>query len=326
MKKISIMHNNKKMPMRNFGIHILLQILLITSCNNKLKQNATTKEDDFPDEIVNFSPYQSNPIFSGTGRETWDNQIRERGYIIKEDHTYKMWFSGYNGDISSPKYLGYATSSDGISWTRHADPIFDKKWTEDIFVIKNKKTYYMFAEGENDIAHLLTSKDGLTWTEQGNLVIKKTNGETIPPPYGTPVIWIENKKWYLFYEKNDLGIWAATSNDLINWTNIVDEPVIKMGPTEYDAGAVAANQIIKHKEKYYLYYHGSTNPNWADPNENALWTSSVAMSKDLINWKKYPKNPIIEGDYSSPILIKEGSKYRLYTMHEKVCLFEQKTN
>jgi sucrose-6-phosphate hydrolase SacC (GH32 family) len=96
-----------------------------------------------------------------------------------------------------------------------------------------------------------------------------------------------------------------------------------MGPEKYDAGAVAANQVVKFKDRYYLYYHGSTNPNWADPNENALWTSNVAMSTDLINWKKYPQNPLVEGDTSSPILVFDGEKYRLYTMHDQVGLYFQ---
>ncbi|MGM0377695.1 MAG: glycosylase, partial [Bacteroidota bacterium] len=215
-----------------------------------------------------------------------------------------------------------ATSTDGINWERYAsNPVFDEKWTEDMFVTKVDETFYMYAEGKNDIAHMLTSSDGIHWEEQGDLVILETNGDTIPAPYGTPTVWIEDEKWYLFYERDDLGIWLATSEDKMTWTNIQDEPVIEMGPEEYDAGAVAANQVVKHEGRYYIYYHGSTNPNWADPDENALWTSSVAMSTDLIHWEKYPGNPIVEGDHSSPILVFDGEKYNLYTMHDIVWLY-----
>lgn len=298
-------------------IQIGLALLLFTVAGCQ-KQN----KEEFPAELVHFKPYENNPVFSGSGTGTWDNQIRERGYILFEDGVYKMWYSGYNGGDSTEKHLGYATSTDGINWKRDAgNPIFDKKWTEDMFVFKNNDIYYMYAEGNNDVAHLLTSTDGIQWKEEGDLTILKTNGDTIPSPYGTPTVWIEDGKWYLFYERNDLGIWLATSDDKITWTNVQDEPVIKMGPEEYDAAAVAANQVIKHKGRYYIYYHGSTNPNWADPNENALWTSSVAMSTDLIHWKKYPGNPIVEGDHSSPILVFDGEKYNLFTMHDIVWLY-----
>ncbi len=300
--------------------HIVILVLLLITAGGCQNPNEVTKE--FPAEMVSFEPYENNPVFSGTGSGTWDNQIRERGYILHEDGVYKMWYSGYNGGEPDPKYLGYATSPDGINWSRYSDsPIFDSKWTEDMFVIKDGGTYYMFAEGANDIAHLMTSADGINWTEQGDLTIITTTGDTLSGPYGTPTVWIEEGKWHLYYERNDEGIWLATSDDKLTWTNVQDEPVLKMGPEEYDSGAVATNQIVKFKDRYYMYYHGSTNPNWADPDENALWTSSVAMSTDLVNWKKYPDNPIVEGDHSSPILVHDGDRYLLYTMHDIVWLY-----
>ncbi len=98
-----------------------------------------------------------------------------------------------------------------------------------MFVIKDDGTYYMFAEGENDVAHLLTSPDGINWTEQGDLTIITTRGDTLSAPYGTPVIWIENGQWYLFYERNDDAIWLAKSDDKLTWTNVQDEPVLRPG-------------------------------------------------------------------------------------------------
>jgi sucrose-6-phosphate hydrolase SacC (GH32 family) len=304
------------------GITMLVLVLSMADCKTKQKPSGRTEDGvKFAPSMVEFTPYKANPVFQGTGTDTWDKKIRERGFILKEDGEYKMWYTGYAQD-SEPKYLGYATSDDGIHWSRYSDePVFKGKWTEDMFVFKDGGKYYMYAEGENDVAHLLTSADGISWQEQGDLVILETSGEPIPGPYGTPAVWIEDGIWYLFYERNDLGIWLATSEDKMTWKNIQDEPVVKMGPEAYDEGAVAANQVLKFEGKYYLYYHGSSNPDWADPNANALWTSNVAVSGDLINWKKYPENPIVEGDHSSPILVFDGRKNRLYTMHDKVWLY-----
>ena len=179
--------------MRNSTIQIILSLLflLAVGCQNQKKQNAglATDKDEFPAEMVSFKAYETNPVFSGTGSDTWDTHIRERGYILMEDNIYKMWYSGYKGADSDPKYLGYATSTDGIYWKRYSDtPIFDETWTEDMFVTKINDQYYMYAEGENDIAHLLTSSDGIHWQEQGSLVIRQTNGDIIPAPYGTPTV------------------------------------------------------------------------------------------------------------------------------------------
>jgi predicted GH43/DUF377 family glycosyl hydrolase len=238
-----------------------------------------------------------------------------------EEGVYKMWYTGYNGDDTVTKYLGYATSENGTSWERYSkNPVFKEKWTEDMCVIKNEGKYYMFAEGKNDVAHSLVSNDGIHWSEEGDLSIRTLDGKPVPGPYGTPTVWIENGKWYLFYERNDEAIWLAKSNDHRNWINVQDEPVIVTGPEKYDLGAVAANQVVKYKNRYYIYYHAS-----AEPMESStMWTSNVAMSSDLIHWLKYPKNPIVEGDHSSPIMVFDGKQDRLYTMHPEVFLYLSK--
>ncbi|MGI8634588.1 MAG: glycosylase, partial [Segetibacter sp.] len=85
---------------------------------------------------------------------------------------------------------------------------------------------------------------------------------------------------------------------------------------KYDAGAVAANQVVKYKGRYYIYYHASADP----MSSSKMWTSNVAMSSDLKHWVKYPKNPIVEGDHSSPIVVFDGA-YKLFTMHPSVFLY-----
>ncbi|MCD6596234.1 MAG: hypothetical protein J7L04_01015 [Bacteroidales bacterium] len=301
--------------------HVLIAVFIASACDNKGKKSEESPVL-FPSELVEFSPLEKNPIFTGTGEATWDRHIRERGYILLEDAIYKMWYTGYDGSDNPTMHLGYATSDDGIHWTRYpGNPIFDEYWTEDVQVVKHEGKYFMVAEGVNDIAHMLTSSDGIHWLRKGGLNIRKVNGEPIDSgAYGTPTLWIEDGQWYLFYERGDLGIWLAVSTDQKVWTNIQDEPVIKMGPDKYDAKGVAVNQIVKYKAKYYAYYHGTPDENWTS------WNSNVAVSDDLIHWTKYKNNPIVDVDsisnnYSSPILVHDGSKYRLYTMHESVRLF-----
>lgn len=309
-----------KAPARSLQLFLIL--LLVSSCNNQQKrQSAKTTGEEFPSELVAFTPYQSNPVFKAAGQDAWDQKIRERGYILFEDSMYKMWYTGYNGDDTVVKHLGYATSRDGINWTRYPqNPIFTGKWTEDMCVLKNGGKYHMFAEGRNDVAHALVSDDGIHWQEEGDLKIFTIDGKQIPGPYGTPTVWIENGTWYLFYERNDEAIWLARSKDHISWTNVQDEPVLKKGPEKYDAGAVAANQVVKYNGRYYIYYHASSDPMLSA----TAWSSNVAMSTDLVHWKKYPNNPIVQGDHSSPITVWDGTAYRLYTMHPEVYLYFSK--
>src|SRR3954470_7008835 len=180
------------------------------------------RADDFPKELVTWTPLEGNPVFKGTGGDTWDRKVRERGFILREDGTFHLWYTGYNDDRSPEKYLGHATSSDGLKWDRDpANPIFNKSWTEDVFVVRHQGRYLMVAEGRNDIAHQLTSADRLHWDDLGSLDVRKVDGSPIPPgPYGTPTLWNEGGEWFLFYERSDQGVWLAKSTDRKVWTNV----------------------------------------------------------------------------------------------------------
>lgn len=307
-------------------IALLMAFSLIVGCKQAAKnlnesvpaesESIITQDSEpFPSELVDFKPISENPIFTGTGTETWDQNIRERGFILKEGDTYHMWYTGFKTERETLS-LGYATSMDGLNWERFAgNPVFSESWTEDMMVLKVDGTYHMFAEGRNDVAHRLTSTDRINWTDHGSLDIRLRDGSPLSEgPYGTPTAWYENNTWYLFYERNDMGIWLATSSDLSVWTNVQDDPVIAIGPEVYDKYGVAVNQIFKYKEWYYAYYHATEFEDWHE------WTTNVAASKDLINWTKYKQNPIMRENKSSGIIIQEEGQFRLYTMHKNVAV------
>ena len=289
--------------------------LLFIQCS-QIKKSVVISESLFPSVLTHFAPYQVNPIFTSGDSTKWDHQLRERGYILKEKGNYHFWYTGYSKN-DPRKFLGYATSKDGIQWDRYnGNPIVNNHWVEDVFVIKSKGTYYLFAEGQGDTAHMFTSTDRIHWQEKGNLDIHNTDGSPISKgPYGTPTVYIKNGIWYLFYERGDHGIWLATSNNLKIWRNVQDTPVIKMGPDEYDQYAVAMNQVIKYKGLYYGYYHASAFKDWHE------WSTNIAVSKDLVHWTKYKNNPILKNNQSSGILVKDHKRFRLYTMHRRVNLY-----
>lgn len=276
--------------------------------------------DLFPTELTRFEPITENPVFTAEGDGYWDVKIRERGWIIRDGNTWRMWYTGYDGTRPGQKMLGYATSKDGIAWTPHPhNPIYRQHWVEDVCIIPHEGTLYMFAEGERDRAQLLTSQDGIAWVRIGPLDIRKVNSEPISEgPFGTPTAWYENGTWNLFYERGDKGIWLARSKDVKVFTNVQDEPLIVPGPDEFDHDLIAMNQIVKHAGRYYAIIHGSKKP--ADPTQPTLWATGLATSTDLIHWTKYPGNPLrpISENKSSGLLIHDGEQFRFYTMHGKV--------
>ena len=301
-----------------FGLAAYLAVLSVPLPASAAPPTGQDQEQT-PWAFVAWRPIPENPVFSGTGRDTWDRKIRERGYIlVGEDRIYHLWYTGYAGDPPPTMSLGHATSIDGIHWARDpANPIFTGSWVEDMCVVKQNGTYFMFAEGKKDIAHLLTSANGLNWTDSGSLNIRKTDGSPIGPgPYGTPTAWLQEGTWYLFYERRDEGVWLATSKDRTIWTNVQDDPVLARGPEPYDRAAVAVNQIVRRGRSYYAFYHANAGRPWKD------WTTCVARSRDLVHWEKYPGNPIIQNNCSSAILVRTPQgEDRLYSMHPDVKVF-----
>jgi len=71
-------------------------------------RRSTADDDRFPPELVHFEPYQGNPIFAGTGKDTWDRTIRERGYLLREGDTWHFWYT-----------TNVAVSEDLIHWTKY---------------------------------------------------------------------------------------------------------------------------------------------------------------------------------------------------------------
>lgn len=311
------MSNTMRLVIVRFVALLVIEISAVACCFNAAAEDAPRL---FPAEIVKFRPIKANPLFQGRGKGHWDQHIRERGWILRDEKMWHMWYTGFEGGGGSKGSilkLGYATSSDGLRWKRYpGNPVYDKSWVEDMMIVKQNGTYYMFAEGKHDIAQLLTSPDGIRWTLVGPLDIRLTNGQPISKgPRGTPAAWFEDDTWYLFYERRDLGIWLATSKDTKVWKNVSDEPVIQLGPEKYDRLQIAVNQITKYNNTYYAYYHGS-----GDTNRPRLWTTNVAASKDLRHWTKYKNNPLLpeKDNKSSGILVHDGKQFRLYTMHDKV--------
>jgi len=286
--------------------------------------NAATS--DFPPELVKWVPRAGYPIFTAEGPGHWDVKIRERGWILREGDAWQLWFTGYDGTRDGLKMLGYANSHDGVHWTRSPkNPIYRDHWVEDMSVVHQGDTYYMFAESEYDNhAEMLTSKNGIDWKWIGKLDVRQTDEtKAARRPCGTPTVWVEGDTWYLMYEWMDKGVWLATTKDPMSlvWRDVQEEPVLSPGPGSYDKELMAVNQVIKYKGAYFAIYHGSGS-GAAVPR---TWTTDIACSTDRVHWQKFSGNPIVAGNKSSGVVVPVGDGFRLYTMHDQVDLFETQT-
>jgi hypothetical protein len=281
-----------------------------------------TSARDFPPELVNWVPWPGNSIFTAEGPGHWDVKIRERGWILRDGDAWQLWFTGYDGSREGIKLLGNATSRDGIHWTRSPNnPIYRDHWVEDMSVVHQGDTYYMFAESENgNHAEMLTSKNGTDWMWIGPLDVRQSNDKIARRPCGTPTVWVEGNTWYLMYEWMDKGVWLATTKEPMSliWHNVQEEPVLSPGPASYDKEMIAVDQVLKYKGAYFAIYHGSGS-GAAVPR---TWNTDIARSTDRVHWQKYSGNPIVNGNKSSGVIVPVGDGFRLYTMHDQIDLYE----
>ena len=263
------------------------------------------------DILVGWKPSLANPVLPAGPAGAWDEHIRERMWVLHEDGAYHAWYCGWQGPYVKNRpnllHLGYATSPDGIRWTKHpGNPVFDKRWTEDICVVKDGETYYVYAEDESDgdtSIHLLTSTDKVNWLPRGNVL------EAIPgSPWeddwvGTPVVFKIGPEWHMLYEGGAPGyIGLAHSVNGSDWTRDARSPVMTTANSkQWERRAVVPQSLVRVNSTWHLFYHAN----------NGTWQTGVATSRDLIHWKRYGSNPIMKD--KSAVVLELADRYSVYT-------------
>ena len=125
---------------------------------------------------------------------------------------YRMWYSA--GDQYEPDAIGYATSADGLTWSRLGDhPIFTPDplypWEQHkvtaVQVVKEGGWFLMFYIGFRDVDHaqigLARSKDGIThWQRHpANPIIRPGPGQWDADACYKPYAIFDGQKWLLWY-------------------------------------------------------------------------------------------------------------------------------
>jgi hypothetical protein len=125
---------------------------------------------------VAWTKHPANPVLDRGTPGSWDDQLVYTPMVFLDsvNSTYSMWFSGFDG---SSHRIGYATSPDGLSWTKHpANPVIDVgppgSW-DDLrafipFVLHDGTNYQMWFVGYDGLKGgqgLATSPDGISWTK-----------------------------------------------------------------------------------------------------------------------------------------------------------------
>lgn len=250
----------------------------------------------------NFAP---NPVLTVGSSGNWDSDSVDESWVIKEGGQYKMWYSGqhWNPDGSIQTWtIGYATSPDGIHWTKYSgNPVltpgtsgsFDDKYVWRPIVVQTSSGYLMYYRGASQTgteakAGLATSSDGTHWTR--TVVLSMPSGSSGWDAYSRQTgalnlggVTKSGETYIMSYtsiknQDSPQEIGFANSEDGTNWIPYPQNPVITYGSSGWDKAGVTRPMTVIVGDRYYVYYDAFENgsPNFV-PDRIALAIVPLSM-------------------------------------------------
>lgn len=219
----------------------------------------------------------SEPQIVFTPAGNWEGIVNRISVLVK-DGKYHMWYTGQiiKGQIGSK--IGYATSPDGIHWTRvQSDPVLvpQKPW-EYIAVMcphvlwdESEKVFKMWysagEQNEPDALGYATSPDGVHWTKyaQNPIFTANKNIKWQQVKVTGAQVFPYKNMYYMFFigfETESLArIGIARSLDGVsNWELLPTNPIIGPDAGKWDASACYKPFAIYDKDEdlWRLWYNG----------------------------------------------------------------------
>lgn len=246
-------------------------------------------------------------VFDEGPSTNFDNSGVSYMVVMKDGSSFKMWYTGIYDDPGIPGQdpiiagIGYATSTDGVTWTRQpgslpgtpAGRVFAESGVVGTFDVNE-------AYVPNVVKDVATLTAPCTGIATGDVCYR---------------MWYEGVTFafgYLF------RIGYATSADGINWTRVPgsggDNANLGRG-SGFDANAVGISITLKDGDLYRMWYEAKS---FGDS-----YTIGHVVSEEGENWvRPVPNDPVYEGvddpanttpdNLWSHWVIKDGARYKLW--------------
>lgn len=276
-------------------------------------------------------PEKANPIITPNPSNQFDCPMQDKkigweesdvfnpAATVKDGKIYVLYRAEDNSATGIGKRtsrIGLAESEDGIHMKRRKTPVMypDKdnmkeyEWEggcEDPRVTMTKDGLYVMAytSWNRKVARLCiaTSRDLVKWEKHGPAFAKAYNGrfKDIFCKSGSMVTEIKNGKQVLtkidgkyFMYWGEHAVYAATSDDLVNWTPILDEKnelatVIKPRPQYFDSALTECGPpAILTDKGIVLLYNGKNQTN--DSKRDKRFTAGAYCAGQLLTDPKEP--------------------------------------
>ncbi len=225
-------------------------------------------------------------------------------YVMKDGATYRMWYRGFDG---SHYRILYATSTDGVAWTKqgvaidiHVPPYnFDAVAAQS--VMKEGSTYKMWFGGvhfsgpfgTSGRVYYATSTDAACWTIVGVALDVGPSGSWDDMEVQYPVVTKDDHGTYWLYfggvssttGSQPTYIGVATSSSGTSFTRVVPGPVLGPGPGDTWDGNGINMPFVFPGHPWRMWYSGGSR---SSPSNTAI---GFASSDDGTAWTKADDNP-----------------------------------
>lgn len=261
---------------------------------------------------VHWYTFQGNPILEPGPPGSFDDGFTWGGTVIKVDSIYRFYYGGFTS--SGRGSIGLATSRDGINWTKFSgNPVMSPgpagSWDDDAVHSPNvfrdhRGIYQMYYSGNGlpsaSIGYA-TSPDGITWT-------KHSANPLLTPSFTNnwesflvtdPRVIVVGSTYYMFYfgapDANAYQIGVATSQNGIDWTRYIGNPIISFGSgNAWDSYTLGMLSVLVDNDVFKMWYSGrDRSGRW----QIGYATSSLSTPVNLVfvdlpkNFKLYPGYP-----------------------------------
>lgn len=198
------------------------------------------------DDGITWTRDPKNPVLEKGLENTWNEGRVYLPSVLFMGGVFHMWFIG--ADVNVNENLGYATSTDGSTWTQHeGNPMGNIGGISDWDAGElgsggydhdgeKFQSWYSASPVENSNFEMgyATSADGISWVRASDVPVMENGGSAdwdFPRVQPSAMV-AENGLKHIWYSGGDFAEWQighATSEDGLSWEKDANNPVLTRG-------------------------------------------------------------------------------------------------
>lgn len=305
--------------------------------------HTAAQDDPLPPRVItDFEHHPDNPVLTYGAPGEWDSGFIFMARVLFHDELFHMFYVGGEDFRIQPKHIGYATSQDGITWTKYADnPILQ---LDESFAPYGVRFVVPHVEGDRWVLYLAPQQQpgfalpGMVlratadvpvgpWTVDYDPVLVQGEGRDWDQSGLFPSAIIPTPGGYSMYYGGFGtfgGVGLATSPNGTYWVKYDDpatdardvrssDPVFAGGErSDWDGGGTAVVSVLVGEESLEMFYSAGPGPG-ATPQTTGL---GYATSLDGITWTRHNSAPFVTGDdtmfIAFPGAVRVGDAYYIY--------------